>query len=381
MIFSSWKVEAAPPTLEAKLLPSTEADLDAFIDHRVNVINGDYCEVVTDLAIKGPDDLILQRYYNNSNYITGEGAGAWRIFPQCWLTVGKAPKGKSCSISGVKYHWTYAFTGERSGSILTYSGWESNTAKDEGLRVWAFRDGRSISNTARGEMSGRVHVQNNLLQYQTDTEGYTLTLGDGSKRFFEKVEALPSQSLGEEINPSIAVQVHEPEFYRLMLEILPSGNRIYYSYDDNGHLARVEMFNALESKTLSWMAFDYQEQGNQLTLSTSDETLLTYTLNGSQITSDKYSDRPEIKYDYNNQGKLTRVTTPAKTSDIAYDTKMRVASLNESGSVGKWGPSIKFTYGNGYTEVANAIGQKTIYRYSKKQQLEAVEHYDRSNSK
>ena len=36
-------------------LVSTESDPDAFIQDCVNVINGDYCEVATDLVIPGPD--------------------------------------------------------------------------------------------------------------------------------------------------------------------------------------------------------------------------------------------------------------------------------------------------------------------------------------
>ena len=381
LIFSSWKADALPLNLEARLLPSTEADLDAFIDHRVNIINGDYCEVVTDLSIKGPDDLILQRYYNNANYVTGKGAGSWRIFPQCWLTIGKDTKGKSCTISGVKYYWTYAFAGERAGSILTYSGWESKTVKDEGLQVWAFQDGRSISNTAHGEMSGRVSVQNNLLRYQTDTQEYTLTMGDGNKRFFEKVETLPSRFLGEELNPCLAEQIHEPEFYRLTLEVLPSGNKICYSYNDNGHLARVEMVNAAEKKTLSWIVFDYQEKENQLTLTTSDGRHASYTLDQSRITKANYSDRPEIEYSYNDQGKLTKVGSAGRITEVEYDTNMRVSSLKERDHAGERGSTTRFAYGNGYTEVSNAISQKTIYRYSKKQQLETVEYYDRANSK
>jgi hypothetical protein len=71
----SWGLQAAPPSLGAQLLSSTDADPEAIIDHRVNVINGDYCEVMTDLVIKGPDDLVLQRYFSNSNYVTGKDAG------------------------------------------------------------------------------------------------------------------------------------------------------------------------------------------------------------------------------------------------------------------------------------------------------------------
>lgn len=41
-------------SMSATMLPSTEADPDAFIDHCVNIINGDYCESALDLDIAGP---------------------------------------------------------------------------------------------------------------------------------------------------------------------------------------------------------------------------------------------------------------------------------------------------------------------------------------
>src|SRR5271155_5515023 len=79
-------------------LVSTESDPDAFIQNSVNVINGDYCESATDLAITGPDALVLQRFYSTKDVITGVQAGGWRVFPQRFLVIGKDPSGKSCTV-------------------------------------------------------------------------------------------------------------------------------------------------------------------------------------------------------------------------------------------------------------------------------------------
>ena len=51
-------------------------------------------EIIANLPrwIGGPDALILQRYYNAKDYVTGEQAGGWRIFPQRFLIIGKDPK-------------------------------------------------------------------------------------------------------------------------------------------------------------------------------------------------------------------------------------------------------------------------------------------------
>lgn len=48
-----------------ELLPCTESDPDAFIQHVVNVITGEYSEAATDLSITAPSPLLLQRFYSN----------------------------------------------------------------------------------------------------------------------------------------------------------------------------------------------------------------------------------------------------------------------------------------------------------------------------
>lgn len=111
-------------TREAPLV-STESDPDAFIQNCVNVINGDYCEAVTDLIITGPDALILQRYYSTGDSITGKQPGRWRIFPERFLVIGKDSSQKTCTVDGDTFEWTSAFVGERSGGVLPYNGWRN----------------------------------------------------------------------------------------------------------------------------------------------------------------------------------------------------------------------------------------------------------------
>ena len=84
----------AAESMSAFSLCSTASDPDAIVENCVNVINGDYCEAVTDLIIAGPDPLTVQRFHNSKNYITGRSYGGWRIFPQILLVLGKDPQKK-----------------------------------------------------------------------------------------------------------------------------------------------------------------------------------------------------------------------------------------------------------------------------------------------
>jgi hypothetical protein len=162
----------------AALLPSTESDPDAFIGNYFNAINGDYCEAVTDLIIDGADPLILQRFYSSKNYFTGEGDGGWRIFPQNSLIVGKDPSESSED----QHEQLYAFTGERSGGILTYTGKKKIGGNvKEPLKICMEKHGHGMVNTYAKELNGQTNHQNNRLFY--GEKSCELILGDGLHRF------------------------------------------------------------------------------------------------------------------------------------------------------------------------------------------------------
>ena len=200
------------------LLPSTEGDPDSFIEHSVSVINGDYCESVTDIAIEGPDVLLLQRYYNTKNYLTGEHAGGWRILPQLFLVIGEdiqigdrsvAPDGQKC---------IRAFTGERSGGIFSYSGWRSNNSiSNDPLRIDLLNDGLGMLNTYSKEMNGQTNHQNNQLHYNGET--CELILGDGTRRLYQNVNWLPNLILGEELMLPLCQTAKDSRFF-----LFDSGN-------------------------------------------------------------------------------------------------------------------------------------------------------------
>jgi hypothetical protein len=236
--------------LQASLIPSsylvsTESDPDSFINHSYNVINGDYCEACTDLIVAGPDPLILQRYYTNEH--VGQ-SGGWRILPQQFLVLGKDPKNLECVVGKDRFEWSYAFTGERSGGILTYSGWKpvGGETKDP-LKVDIEGECIGCVNTYSGEIDGKTTHQNSQLQCKGIT--CELILGDGTKRIYQKVDQTPNKLLGEELIPHLAALVTKPQYFRLAAEILPSGNRIFFSYNSEGHLAKIEIKNHSEKNT------------------------------------------------------------------------------------------------------------------------------------
>lgn len=364
-------------------LLSTESDPDAFIQKSVNVINGDYCEVSTDLVITGPDNLVLQRFYSTKDVITGEQRGGWRIFPQRFVVVGKDPVRKSCPIGQERFEWTSAFIGARSGGIFALKGWRNtNGVTKDPLQLDIWNNATGMVNTYAEEINGKTNHQNTRLYCKNDT--CELVLGDGTKQVYKQVAELPCLLLGEELTPLMASQIVDPQYFLLTQEVFPSGNRVFFSYDDAGHLISVEMKNQALTHTLSWMHFAYtfQEDACQVRIETSDMRQLTYHFAVDhgiyQLSRVDGSHCRPVSYEYN--GELIKKTFPeGRFIEIDYQEGKVCALKGPHAQSGKIQVENTFSYGKGYTDVLNAMGLKTRYLYDKRAQLTAIQRYDDQN--
>lgn len=362
----------------ASPLLSTESDPDSFIEGCVNVISGDYSECVIDLAIAGPDTLLLERFYSGKDPIKGIQLGTWRIFPERFLVIGKDPKGHSCILENECFTWDLAFIGERSGGILPYSGLrsESGSTKDP-LRIDAGKYAKGMVNTYTEEISGQTNHRNNILH--TKGSSSELTLGDGTRRIYHKITKPSFKILGEELIPLMKAELIDPEYFLLSQEVLPSGNSIFYSYDGDGHLISIEMKN-MKGKPISWIHFTYQwKKGGILVLiDTSDQKKLVYHFveenNLYKLVEVEGSHLMPISYEY--RGTLIKKNLPeGHFLEIDYE-EGRVKTLKSPQGNGK-GPEITYTfsYGNHYTDAFDAMGTKTRYIYDDRFQLSAIERY------
>lgn len=357
-------------------LVSTESDPDAFIQNCVNVINGDYCESATDLVIAGPDALILQRFYSTADVITGVQEGGWRIFPQRFLVIGKDPSAKSCTIGKDRFEWTSALVGERSGGTLPYNGWRKTdgTTKDP-LKIDILNVALGLVNTYAKEINGQNNHQNNLLHCLGNT--CEITLGDGTRRFYKRVNFLPSQILGEELTPIMADQVLEPSYFLLTQEILPSGNQLFFTYDGANHLIALQLKNP-SGKIHSWIHFSYEfgKDKSRVHIETSDNRELSYDFIANQLTFVTGSHSIPITYEYKDNILVKRILPEGRFVEINYQDR-KVLTLNgPHAQSGKPETVHYFSYGKNYTDVFDAMGIKTRYHYDKRSQLTAIERYD-----
>ena len=329
----------------------TESDPDAFVEGCINVIEGKYCEADIDLLVAGPDCLTLQRFYNAE-----EG---WKIFPECFLVVGADSKGRAL-----------AFSGERSGGTLPYTG------KGSILQVDISNSALGIVNTYSGELNGQTNHQNNRLHYQENT--CEITLGDGTKRFYQKAKASPSIFFGEEYLPKIS----DPNFFLLQREVLPSGNQIFFDYDQTGHLISVELKNRSSTKTLSWIRFSYtfEKQTALVQIETSDAKKLKYHLEKIQgryqLLHVEGSHCIPISYEYQKEMLVRKILPEGRFVEVEYQDRKVKFLKGPNVATGESEVVYSFFYGDNYTDVYNAIGTKSRYFCDNRSQLTAIERYD-----
>ena len=395
MFFLYFSLTLSTPLLAFSNSPlpllSTESDPDSFVEECVNVISGEYCESATDLLIQGPDVLALQRFYSTKDSIMAAQVGGWRIFPQRFLVVGKDPSKKPCTLGKERFEWTRALTGERSGGILPYSGWRNvNGLTKDPLKIDILNDAFGMVNTYAKEMNGQTNHQNNRLHCKEST--CELTLGDGTKRIYQKIHTLPSLLFGEEMTSLMATQVAQPDYFLLVQETLPSGNHLVFSYDAAGHLISVEIKNKALNKVFSWihLTYHFQETGCRIHMKTSDARELIYHFARNEGVYQSYqlikvegSHCMPISYAYD-QGKaqalIKKMLPEGRFLEIEYQDG-KVKSLKRPQDITTDTPDASaivqsFHYEKDHTDVCNAIGVKTRYVYDKRLQLTTIERYD-----
>lgn len=354
-------------SLSSMYLGSREGDPASLIEN-VSTVHGDYSEIEVDLTVPAPDSLILSRFYSSRDSIQTANFGGWRFSPHCFLSIQKDPKGKTYKTGEGTFEYTYVFVGTPEGNILPYTGWHNPSSKKPVVfKIDAEGETLGLANTARGNISAWTKIKNNELSFNTQNNSFELTLASGGKRFYVK-------------HPSL-------DLYLLKLEVLPSGNKIFYEFDDQGKLNLIKETNAAEKKVLAWIKIEY---GDGVHVDTSDGRTVDYHFqqdgSGQTLLSQVIrSDKPSVSYQYKVVGEralLTRTDLPeGRFVSVDYDSRQenKVRSVTTPASVNGT-TATQFSYGqdsdgSGWTEVNGPGNRKTLYRFDEDLQLTHIEQY------
>ncbi len=367
VFFCFQNATASENILSSIYLGSREGDPASLVEN-VSTIHGDYTEVEVDLIVPSPDSLILSRFYSSRDTIQTATFGGWRFTPQCFLSIRKDPKGKTYKTAEGTFEHMCIFVGTPEGSILSYTGWYNSNSKDHGIfKIDAEEESLGLANTARGNISAWTNLKNNELSFDSQNNSFELSLSSGGKRSYVK-------------HPSL-------DLYLLKLETLPSGNKIFYEFDDQGKLKLVKETNAAEERVLGWIKIEY---GDGIHVDTSDGKTVDYhfqqTSSGHDLLSQVIrSDKPSLNYQYKVVGKralLTKKELPeGRFVSIDYDShqenKVKSVTTPEgtSGTTTTWLSYSQDSDEAGWTEVSGPGGRKTIYRFDENLQLTGIEQY------
>lgn len=358
-------LNAEQTSLSEIYLGSREGDPASLVEN-VSIIHGDYTEVEVDVTVPAPDSLVLSRYYSSRDTLPIATFGGWRFNPHCFLTMQTAPRTETGSSSEGTSECTLVYLGNSDGSILTYAvrGIIAGDANRVLFQINADVECAGITNNSKGSIGAWTNRKNDELYYNLQSDSFELSLSNEGKRFYAK--------------SSIA------NFYVITHEILPSGNKIFYQFDEKNQLVLIKETNASEKKVLGWIKLTYE---NCIRVETSDGKTVNYLfqsdLSGTQLlTSVMRSDKPNLRYQYqvaNDRALLVQKTLPeGRFVHIEYDMSSanayKVKTVTTPIATDRTS-KVHFAYDQKETQVSGPGCRKTVYHHNENLQLIAVEQY------
>ncbi len=352
---------AGEDSLSEIYLGSRENDPDSIVEN-VSTIHGDYTEVEVDLTVASPDSLALSRFYSSRDTLHIASLGGWRFSPHCFLTMQKDPKAKSFSSDEGIFERVLVYAGNPDGTIFIYSGWKNISHPSNLIRFKISTEKCvGIANTAKRDIGAWTNPKNNELNYDPQNDSFELLLCTEGKRSY--------------------VKSRSGNFYTITHEILPSGNKIFYEFDDKNRITLIKQTNADEKKELAWIKIQYQ---NGMLLETSDGKTVLYqfqkdSLGNELLTNVTRSDKPSLNYQYqvvDQHAFLVKKSLPDGCFvQIDYDfEENKVKSVALSSGDGEKSTT-RFIYGPNSTEVDGPGHRKAVYRFNEDFHLLAIEQY------
>ncbi len=402
------------------LLAITTGEPSALVGNCVNAITGDYVIFQDSISVQGAQPLKLTRrhisrfsnnglagnfFFENNQVVTQLAIDGFFLIPH--------PSGANL---------IYSLPTETLKKIFKK---EINTTKSLSLVEGAFLDG--LTNASGSEISGRLNLKNNTVDV-VFVEGRIKKIlvkgADGSQREFERIE-----KKRKILNPFTNASFN---YYRISKETLSNKNNIFYKYDKNGYPKEIRSTNPDGSKVYAQINIMHSKkaQDQNYYIKTSDNKNLNYTiwtkgknikkttLNPSKKLLEKIrkkgstyflneissSDHPFEKNTYlitdqtNDLKKyplIQRILPDDRITCIDYNISLKpddvlfqtVSQIKQPIGDSKSSQiAYNFFYypaevGNkgGSTHVIDALGNKTIYKFSKHLRLEEIEHFEGAN--
>lgn len=342
------------------LAPFGTSPLEDRIAKHIDILNGHYCEVVTDLSVIAPGPLSLQRSYVE----VPNGIRRWLFLPQCALVVGQHPQSSD----------TAAILNDGHGHWLTF---ECKAAPATFALNWESVSG--IRHLDIEAISGRHDPMNAVLS--SVAGAYDLFLGDGTQRRYEKYDHTLEGPLHKGLIKELSHAMEQASQYLLVKESLPNGNILLYAYDKLHRLSKIELKNNSSTVLLGYLEFRYFDSDDlkvQITSSDAIYTEYSFEYSDGILLLNKVDGSHSYPYFYSYEGqRLKSISDASKIFlQFEYDTYGRIISVKQPQPMVQDTNILSithaFTYAPEYTEVLYASGAMRRYLWNHRRQLSSI---------
>lgn len=357
---------------------SAECEPLATVAGCVNVLSGNFFQIEKDLTANTIEPLSFTRFYdsgNKSESFLGFGFGSQ--FPLWASDVEK----------GARHH--YGLISEREGFLLLYRDIEAGPSN------LCFIDPRVLkkgyTNLSRAAVSGHANFINWRAHFRTTENAprgeWIVLLGDGTRRIYDKRVKLDKAH-------RLRMQFPTETAYLLTREIKPNRNELRFSYrfiEGRHRLAQVESLNS-KGALLNALIFDYEKEkctlkdhyGSQVVYHYQEYTGPYLTPFDEGIEQRRFlqkadsSQKGAVSYETTHLlWKIKHIAKPgSQYLKIDYDPSGKVKALYEPLDNQHPVKRYAFSYHHDRTDVFDALGQRTAYRFDDHQRLSTISYFD-----
>lgn len=405
-LFLVGTLSAAEGKSESTGIPfaDTDAETSSIVGGCINALTGTYVAPRSDWTLLSSEPLSLMRMYTHKNYFLTGLHSCWR---HNFHSLGCFYYRK-LNRNGIKpiceARSTFISPSGSSSSFETIHRGHKLPKKVD--TAFAFKHcGRGLTNIGTGIISGQTNVKSSHCELDLSSEVFKAITGTGHQHIFQKIDY--------EKHDMPASILYGDECYKFLIqkEIKPNGNCVQYAYDSDRNLVEVQSTNASGSLLFGSFKFEHASRKElkndpQLTITGNDGRKISYEferfhlhepLGHKQffVTSVTRPEAPKESYKYVKSDDksfclLSRIEHPdGRYLGMEYYTEGKDTILDKVKSikapVGPGGSEetlYHFFYHLsknkeeiGSTEVIDAYGHKTIYRYNWEPRLHAIEHY------
>ena len=380
------------------------ADIKARIFDPVHVVNGSFYADEVDLQLAVPDPLEIRRSYSSENQAPSDLGVGWQLSCNYFLFVNNPVFDLATHVDLPAN--AEVRVAEPDGTAVVYSRNASTPANMLLLNAsrTASESNAPLNNMNANGIGARANLLNNRVEYIPSNRSFYVYNGQGSIRRFDW------QEFGAANDPAYRKRPY------LVYEQRPNGNRIRFTYTTHGLPATIRATDSTGETIFNTVSFQYHADNKLWQLTASDgRTVRYYYDDFGDLTRVVRPDETEINYGYEHlplsetstnysTHRITRVQKPDNRlleneyyqigetvgGEILTNGHYLVGRVKLQ-KVTQTSPSALitnawFSYfvgthsgdptaGSGYTEVLDALKNRTVYRFDTNRHITAIERY------